>query len=536
MSRNIHSIQKLHNRNFQKFGLDMNLFVSIVSAILVLGFSIFTIVNPDGSATLFGGVKTYITTHFNWVFVLTINFIFVFTIFLGASDFGKIKLGGSKAKPEFSNFSWYSMLFSAGIGIAIFFYGIAEPIYHMQNLPEALTGKNKVIDAFKIMYLHWGFAPWAVYSLSAIALGYFAYNKKLPLSLRSIFYPIFKDKIFGLLGDVIDTLAVLSVLFGLATSLGLGAKQINSGMNYIFGISMNGTIQIVLIAIITFIATLSVVSGVSKGIKILSEANFFISGAFLFLILLIGPTGYIISTYFTSVGTYVKEFFYISLFTGVSEADMAWQGGWTIFYWAWWVSWTPFVGTFIARISKGRTIREIAFGTIFCSSLIIFFAMTILGATGVYLNEIHNNVIVKAVNANIATALFEMIANLMESSILQSILSFVGMTAVILFFVTSSDSGSLVVDNLTSGGKIDSPKTQRVFWAVMEGLIAASVLMLGGTRALTTLQSAVIATGLPFSILMLMMCYSLYVELKKEIEKHKKYQLTQLKTKLDKIA
>ncbi|QXM07113.1 BCCT family transporter [Crassaminicella indica] len=536
MNQNIRNIKKLHSRNFQRFGLDMNLFVSIASAILVLGFSIFTIVNPNGSATIFDGVKNYLTIHFNWVFVLTVNFILLFTIFLGISDFGKIKLGGSKAKPEFSNFAWYSMLFSAGIGIGIFFYGIAEPIYHMQNLPNSLTGKNPIVDAFKIMYLHWGFAPWAIYSLSAIGLGYFAYNKKLPLSLRSLFYPIFKDKIFGLLGDVIDTLAVLAVLFGLATSLGLGAQQINSGLNYIFGIPMNGTVQIVIIAIITFIATLSVVSGVSKGIKLLSEANFFISGAFLLLILLIGPTAYIFSTYLSSMGAYLTEFFHISLFTGVAEADKVWQGSWTIFYWAWWVSWTPFVGTFIARISKGRSIREIVFGTIFFSSFIIFFAMTILGATGVYLNQIHNNVIVQAVNADISTALFEMIANLIKSNLLQSIISFIGMMAVVLFFVTSSDSGSLVVDNLTSGGKIDSPKTQRVFWAVMEGFIAASVLMLGGTRALTTLQSAVIATGLPFSILMLMMCYSIYVELKKEMKKHKNYRLTQLKTELDKIA
>lgn len=535
MNTNVKLIRKLHDRNFQKFGLDMNPFVSIVSAILVLGFSFFTITQPDKSAAFFGGIKNSINTNFNWLFILTVNSVLVFTIYLAASKFGKIKLGGPKCKPEFSNFAWYSMLFSAGIGIGVFFYGIAEPIYHMQGLPEQLTGKNPIIDSFKIMFLHWGFAPWAIYSLSAIGLGYFAYNKKLPLSLRSLFYPILKDKIFGILGDLIDTLAVLAVLFGLATSLGLGAQQINSGLNYVFGIPISYSVQVILIICITFIATLSVVSGISKGIRLLSQANFYITGVFLFLILLLGPTAYIFSTYFSSLGAYITEYFNISLFTGVTDTDIAWQGGWTVFYWAWWVSWTPFVGTFIARISKGRTIKEIAVGTILVSSLIIFFAMTILGATGVYVNQLNNNVMVDAVNADLSSALFEMIRHLLNSNASRGILSFIGMIAVVLFFVTSSDSGSLVVDNLTSGGKLDSPITQRIFWAVMEGLIAASVLILGGTKALTTLQSAVVITGLPFSILMLIMCYSLSVELKTELKHHKKYQLTQLKSKLDEI-
>lgn len=536
MDSSVKLVKKLHDRNFKKLGLDMNPFVSIVSAILVLTFAFFTLTKPDASAAFFGGIKTSISTNFNWFFVLTVNIIFLFTIYLAISRFGKIRLGGVKAKPEFSNFAWYSMLFSAGIGIGVFFYGIAEPIYHLQNLPEQLKGTNPIYDAFKIMYLHWGFAPWAIYSLSAVALGYFAYNKKLPLSLRSLFYPIFKDKIFGLLGDIIDTLAVLAVLFGLATSLGLGSQQINSGLNYIFGIPMNYKVQVLLIIFITFIATLSVVSGVSKGIRILSEANFYISGAFLLLILLLGPTSYIFSTYFSSIGTYITEYFNISLFSATAKSDVAWQSGWTIFYWAWWVSWTPFVGTFIARISKGRTIREMVVGTVFVSSFIIFLAMTILGATGIYLNGVNNNVIVNAVNADLSSALFAMIHALLQSKILIGTLSFMGMIAVILFFVTSSDSGSLVVDNLTSGGKLDSPVSQRIFWAVMEGAIAASVLMLGGAKALTTLQSAVIITGLPFSLLMLVMCYSLFIELKKELKHHKKYELTKLKSKLDKIA
>ncbi|PAB59743.1 BCCT family transporter [Anaeromicrobium sediminis] len=531
---NIDLSKKLHNRNFTKYGLDMNLFVSIVSAVLVLGFIVFTIAKPNESAEVFNGIKDYINTKYNWFFVFTINFALIFTIYLSFSKFGKVKLGGPKAKPEFSNFAWYSMLFSAGIGIGIFFFGVAEPIYHMQSLPKALSGDNPITDAFKIMYLHWGFNAWAVYSIVAIALGYFAYNKNLPLSLRSLFYPILKEKIFGIWGDIVDTLAVLSVLFGLATSLGLGAQQINSGLNYIFGIPISYQVQIILIVCITFIATLSVVSGISKGVKLLSEANFYITGIFLFGILVLGPTSFILSTYSNSLGSYISDFVNISLFIGMDKADIAWQGGWTIFYWAWWIAWTPFVGMFIARISKGRTIREIGIGTIFCSSLVIFFAMTILGATAVFLNGVNDGVIVKAVNTNISTALFEMIANFVSSKALQGIISFVGMVAIILFFVTSSDSGSLVVDNLTSGGKLDSPKTQRVFWAVMEGLIAASVLVLGGTKALNTLQGAVIITGLPFGVLVLIMCYSLFISLKEEMKYYEKYELKKLKTRLNK--
>lgn len=527
-------IRKLHDRNYTKFGLDMNLFVSLVSAILVVGFIVFTLLNPEQSATFFGGVKNKINTKYNWFFIFTINFVFIFSLFLALSKYGKIKLGGADAKSEFSNFAWYSMLFSAGIGIGIFFYGVAEPIYHMQGIPNALSGSDTVIDAFKVMYLHWGFNAWAVYSLVAIALGYFAYNKGLPLSLRSIFYPLLKEKIFGFWGDVIDTLAVLSVLFGLATSLGLGAQQINAGLNYIFNVPINYNIQVILIVCITFIATLSVVSGVSKGIKILSEANFYITGIFLFGILILGPTSFIFSTYFNSLGAYLSDFANISLFTAVEQSDVAWQGGWTVFYWAWWIGWAPFVGMFIARISKGRTIREVVLATVIGSSLAIFFAMTILGATAVFLNNVNNNAITNAVNADISTALFAMIANFVKAKTLKAIISFIGMIAIVLFFVTSSDSGSLVVDNLTSGGKIDSPKTQRVFWAVMEGTIAASVLVLGGAKALTTLQSLVIIAGLPFGIVVLVMCYSLFTSMKQEFEEEELEEFNSKKFRLEK--
>ncbi|MCT4543963.1 MAG: BCCT family transporter [Vallitalea sp.] len=525
--------KKLYSKNFTKYGFDLNVFVSLVSAILVLGFIIFTISMPDQSSKIFSNINDSLNKNFNWLFVLTINLSFVFLIVTGLSKLGNIRLGGFKARPEYSNFSWYAMLFSAGIGIGIFFYGVAEPIYHM-NIPEPLRTNSK-FDNFKIMYIHWGAHAWAIYALVAIGLGYFAYNKKLPFSFRSLFYPLIKDKIYGIIGDIIDTIAVLSVLFGLSASLGLGAQQINSGLNYVFGIPVNSTIQIILIVVITFIATLSVVSGISKGIKLLSQANTIISGVFLAAILLIGPTGYILSTYFSSTGLYLKEFLNTGLYVATTPEDVAWQGSWTIFYWAWWISWTPFVGIFIARISKGRTIREIAIGTVVIPTVIITFVMTILGASGIYLNDLHEGIIAEAIDNNIATAMFEMIHYLVDSPITRNILSCVAIVAIALFFVTSSDSGSLVVDNLTSGGKEDSPKPQRIFWALMEGLIALSVLLLGGEHALKTTQSAVIITALPFSLLLIIMMYSLKKELQKSYKKYEYNKIIKLKRKMNNI-
>lgn len=525
--------KKLFEKNFVKWGFDMNLFVSIVSAILVLAFVIFTLVEPTLAAETFSNVNAFLNNKFNWLFVLTVNASVIFLVVIGISKLGRIRLGGFNAKPEFSNFSWYAMLFSAGIGIGIFFYGVAEPIHHL-SLPDQLKS-GSTFDNFKIMYLHWGAHAWALYGLVAVGLGYFSFNKGLPLSFRSLFYPIIKEKIFGFWGNVIDTFAVLAVLFGLATSLGLGARQINSGLNYVFGIEISSSIQVMLIIAITFMATLSVVSGIDKGIKFLSQANTLISTVFLLIILLIAPTGYVISTYLSSMGVYLQDFIYIGLYTGLDPASIAWQGGWTIFYWAWWISWTPFVGTFIARISRGRTIKEIAIGTVIIPTVIITFAMTILGATGIYLNETTNGAIKGAIDANIATAMFEMLKHLINSPVVEIFMYIVAIFAIVLFFVTSSDSGSLVVDNLTSGGKEDSPKTQRVFWAIMEGIIAMSVLLLGGEAALKTLQSAVVITGLPFAVLLLIMMYSLSKELKKSFKKHEFNTVVKLKRRLEKL-
>lgn len=525
--------QKLYSRNFTKFGLDLNSFVSVVTAILVIGFVVFTIVTPEVAADSFANINNFLNVNFNWLYIGTVNAVLLFSIYMGFSKFGKIRLGGYTARPDFSDIAWYSMMFSAGIGIGIFFYGVAEPIYHL-NAPDILIN-GSAFGNFKTMYLHWGFHAWGVYGLLAIGLGYFSYNIGLPFAVRSLFYPILKDKIYGILGDVIDTVATLSVLFGLATSLGLGAQQINSGLNYVFGIPYGTTTQFILIVCITFVATLSVVSGVSKGIKWLSEANVFISGLLLLGVLLIGPTVYILSTYLSSMGVYIGDLFSTGLFTGIEASDVAWQGDWTVFYWAWWISWAPFVGTFIARISKGRTIKQVIFGVLVVPTIAITFAMTILGATAIYIDTLYSGVIAKAVETNVATSMFEMYSYLTPSAVLQGALSLISVGAIMIFFVTSSDSGSLVVSSLTSGGRESPPKAQRVFWAIMEGAIAVSVLLIGGEAALVTIQSAVVILGFPFSIIFIMIMLSIGKELNESYKKYRFNRTVTLRKRLGKI-
>ncbi len=505
---------ELRDRNIKGKWYDLNPYVSFVAGLVVIAFIVCAVVLPEQTTVFFRDMQSLMVTRFNWLYTLTMNLVLIFMLFLAVSKYGNIRLGGKDCRPEFSNLSWYAMLFSAGIGIGIFFYGIAEPITHLNVPAELQTGLST--NPFRIMYLHWGIHAWSVYSMIAIALGYFAYNKKLPFSMRTILYPILKEKVFGFWGDLVDIIAIVSVLFGLAASLGLGASQLNAGLTYVFGVPLSPIAQVIIIVVVTFIATLSVASGINKGIKFLSELNIFVSIAFLVMVLLVGPTVYILSTYLSATGEYLKDFIPLGLFVATSEEGIKWQGGWTIFYWAWWISWSPFVGMFIARISKGRSLREIVFGVILIPSLVIFLAMTIMGATGIYLNELNGGAISTAVSENISTAMYSMIELLFKSRLVKAIVSVVAMSAVTIFFVTSADSGSLVVDNLASGGKVESSKVQRIFWASMLGFIAIAVLLLGGLSAFGIIQSAVIASTLPFALLLIISIYSLLKAFKKE--------------------
>ncbi|MCT4633962.1 MAG: BCCT family transporter [Firmicutes bacterium] len=508
--------KELFSRNFTKFGLDMNPVVSILSGLIVIAFSGFALTNLEYANTVFSKLKATIITNFDWLFILSSCLFIIMCLFLAFSKFGKIRLGGKDIKPEFSNFAWYSMLISAGMGIGLMFWSVGEPLYHNKYLPPIFQSGDTVTSALSTTFFHWGFHPWGIYALMSLSLAYFAFNKNLPLSMRSVFYPIFKERIFGIVGDLIDVLAVVACLFGLATSLGLGVQQINSGLEYLFNVPYNVNIQVILIISITLIATLSVVSGIDKGVKFLSELNIKIAGAFMLAVLLFGPTMFILRTFSNSLGLYLNDFINSSFFINTGEGT--WQGDWSIFYLAWWISWSPFVGMFVARISKGRTIKEFVLAVMIIPSFLSFIWLSVFGGTSIYLDQITNGAIFQAVQSNLPVAMFEMIKYMDIAQVIKTILSVLGTFLVISFFVTSSDSGSLVVDNITSGGKIDSPVPQRVFWASMEGLVAAILLLIGGEKALIALQTAVITTGLPFAILMTVMGFALIHTVRKDFK------------------
>jgi len=503
--------------NWVGYGFDLQPTVFIASAILLLLFIGGTLIFSNQAESFFNSILNGIGNTFGWFYILATNLFIIVLAMFAFSKLGTIRIGGQDAQPEFSRFAWYAMLLSAGMGIGLMFWSVAEPIYHYTD-PSPMFGvlagtPDAAQAAMGTTYFHWGVHPWAIYALVALALAFFAYNRGLPLTIRSIFYPILGDRIYGVWGNIIDILSVLATLFGLATSLGFGVQQVAAGLNFLFGTSTATWFSVMLIAIITGMATLSVVAGLDKGVKNLSTANMYLAGAFLVFLLFVGPTVYILSAFTQNLGYYIASLprlsFWVETFHGVGAEGTSWQTAWTIFYWGWWISWSPFVGMFIARVSKGRTVRDFIISVMVIPSLLSFLWMATFGGAGLWLQSTGTD-LATVVKDDVATALFVMLENFP----LTSITSVIGILLVTIFFVTSSDSGSLVVDHLTSGGKLDSPVPQRIFWAVMEGLCAA-VLLIGG--GLTALQTAAITTGLPFAVVLTIMCYSLYEGLKEEL-------------------
>jgi len=502
--------------NWTGFGFDLHPQVFFAAGGLVALFIILTVIFREQSAAFFQYLLDVIGNTFGWLYILAANFFVIVMVLIASSDYGKIRIGGPDALPEFSTFSWYAMLISAGMGIGLMFWSVAEPIFHYMTpspmfdvLPETAQSAQVGLG---LTYYHWGIHPWGIYALVGLSLAFFAYNRGLPLTIRSIFYPLLKEKIYGFWGNLIDILSVLATLFGLATSLGLGVSQVASGLNYLFGFPTSTGFAVVLIGAITLLAVISIATGLDKGVKMLSMANMYTAGIFMLFLLLAGPTVYILKAFTQNIGFYIQNLpqlsFWVETFYGVEGSN--WQNAWTIFYWGWWISWSPFVGMFIARISKGRTIREFILGVMIFPTLLSFLWMSTFGGSALWLQLSGTADIAAAVSKDVSTALFVML----ESFPFTRITSFIGIVLVTVFFVTSSDSGSLVVDHLTSGGKLDSPIPQRIFWGVMEGVCAAALLMGGGLAAL---QSASIATGLPFTIVLLIMCYSLYSGLQEEL-------------------
>ncbi len=480
----------------------------------LVAFIAWTLLFPDRAAAGFDASLSFVNDKFGWFYIAAANLFVLAAAYFAFSRFGKIRIGGPNARPEFSTGAWCAMLLSAGMGIGLMFWSVAEPISHLVEPPPvfnvapetALAGKAALATTF----FHWGLHPWAIYGLVGVALAFFAYNRGLPLTFRSVFYPLLGRRIYGAWGNVIDVLSVLATLFGLATSLGLGVGQAAAGLNYLFGWPATTSLQVGLIAGITGLATLSVVAGLHAGVKRLSQLNVYLAAALLLFVLVAGPTLFILSTFSQSLGYYVQVLPELAWWTE-AFTDTDWQGGWTIFYWGWWISWSPFVGMFIARISKGRSVREMIVGVVAVPSLLSFLWMSVFGGTALNLQLGGVKDLAGAVENDMATAMFAML----ESFPLSGAASLLGVLLVVSFFVTSSDSGSLVVDYLTAGGKLDAPRAQRVFWAVMEGVVAA-VLLLGG--GLSALQTASVATGLPFALVLLVMCFSVRRAFRQELD------------------
>ncbi|MCE8025401.1 BCCT family transporter [Halomonas sp. MCCC 1A11058] len=507
-------------------GFDIHNRVFAVSALASVVFIILTLLFPERAGAIFQTIVGFATGTLDWYFMLVVDFFILFCIALVLLPYGSVRLGGPDARPDYGYLSWFAMLFSAGIGIGLLFFGVLEPVYHANiSLPLGIAspfGADGELDPAAIAeatalglagtYLHWGIHGWAVYVVMALALAIFTYNKGLPFSIRSAFFPILGERVWGWWGHVIDILAVFSTLFGLATSLGLGAQQANAGMNFVFGLEVSATAQVIIILLVTAVALVSVWRGLEGGVKKLSEFNMAMAVLFFFFVLLAGPTLVALSGFWTGLATYVTEF--VPLSAPFGREDDAYRQDWTIFYWAWWVSWAPFVGMFIARVSRGRTVREFVICVLLIPSLFIFIWMGVFGS--VALDQLYAAPETSLVKEYVIDSyrpelsLFGMLNELP----LTALMSTVGIVLALIFFVTSSDSGSLVIDTITAGGKIDAPRPQRMFWAVVEGLVAI-VLLLGG--GLAALQAGVTATAIPFSIVMLLMCYTIIKALNGEL-------------------
>lgn len=484
--------------------------VFLTSAILILAFIIFGAFFNELASEVFGQAKAFVSMRFGWFFIMVVNLTLVMSIYLIFSRYGDIRLGHQNEDPEYNLVSWIGMLFSAGIGIGLLYWGTAEPLYHFMAPP---LGEPETIAAAKqamnISFLHYGLHVWAIYGMVALSLAYFHYRRGLPLAIRSTLYPLIGKKIYGPMGHTVDILAVFGTMFGVVTTLGLGVLQINSGLDSLFGIPNNITVQIILIVIITMLAGLSLLMGLDKGIKRLSDINIFFTIVLLSFVIILGPTQFIFNSFFENIGNYLHQVIPLGLWTESYEGEANWQSSWTVFYWAWWISWSPFVGVFVARISRGRTIREFILGVLLIPITILFLWFTAFGGSAVHMElmaaadpSIASPGLVEAVRADTGSAIFK----LMESYPLTAALNGLIVVMIVLWFVTSSDSASFVIDMLTSGGDSNPPKIQRLFWAGTEGVIAAVLLAAGGLGAL---QAASIVSGFPFAVVIVIMMYSL---------------------------
>jgi choline/glycine/proline betaine transport protein len=493
------TIKNLDNKIWK---YDIQPWVFFGGAGLILVGVFFTIIAGSAAERLFAFIKNWISDYAGWFMVLTMNVVLATCIGILASPLGKLRIGGPDAEPEFSYPSWFAMLFSAGMGIGLLFYGVAEPMFHYVANPLSEPGTNESARvAMQLTFLHWGLHPWGIYALIGLGLAFFGFTEGLPLSIRNVFYPVLKERIYGGLGNMIDILATISCLYGVATSLAIGVQQVNAGLAHLFNIPQNPFVQVLLIAGITGLATWSVVRGLEGGIKLLSNVNITLAFLLMLFVFILGPTLFILNGLVENTGNYIQNFFNLGFWNETYTDAGNWQNGWTIFYWAWWIAWCPFVGMFIARVSYGRSLREYLTCVLLVPTIVTFIWLTVFGNSAIFIERHMSGGMAKAVQENIPVSLFVFL----ESFPLSGLTSVLAMVVVVFFFVTSSDSGSMVIDIITAGGNPDPPKPQRLFWAILEGVVAA-VLLLGG--GMVALQTAAISTGLPFAVVMFLMCFA----------------------------
>lgn len=507
---------KVGQDNVQFLGLDVHNPVFGISAFIIFAFVIGSIAFPSDAKEMLVSARGWSIDHFDWFFMIAGNIFVLFCLALIFLPVGKIRLGGTQAKTDHSTIAWFSMLFAAGMGIGLMFFSVAEPVayytgwYGTPMNVEARTPAAADLAMGATMF-HWGLHPWAIYAVVALALAFFAYNKGLPLTIRSAFYPLFGERVWGVSGHIVDILAVIATIFGLATSLGFGAQQATSGLHFLFNVPNTLMTQIIVIAAVTSVAIMSVARGLDGGVKLLSNINMIIAAVLAIFIVVVGQTGAIMSAIGSFFLGYVENI--IPLSNWVGREDQTFYHGWTVFYWAWWISWSPFVGMFIARVSRGRTVREFVIAVLLVPTLVSMVWMAIFGGSAI--DQVERGVGELAGGiGEVSLAMFQMF----ELMPLTSLISFIGIVLVLVFFVTSSDSGSLVIDGITAGGKTDAPMSQRIFWAVLEGIIAVALLVGGGSEALSAIQSAAITIGLPFTLLLLVMCISLAKGLKSDLQ------------------
>ncbi len=487
-----------------------NVFLGTV--IIIALFLAVVVIAPSSFELLTQHLKQWITDSFSWFYVLSVAFFLILLIYIACSSIGRIKLGPDHSQPEYGNGSWFAMLFTAGMGIGLMFFGVAEPVMHYVNPP---SGDAQTIDAaqqaLRVTFFHWGLHAWAIYAVVGLALAYFAYRHNLPLKTRSALYPLIGKKIYGPWGDSIDIFATIGTVFGVATSLGFGVTQINSGLHYLLGIEQSTHIQVLLIIFVSILASLSVFLGLDKGVKRLSELNLVLALILLVFVFIAGPSIYLLQTTIQNTGQYISNLFTMT-FNLYAYQPNGWIGGWTILYWAWWISWSPFVGMFIARVSRGRTIREFIVGVLLIPTGFTIIWMGFLGNAALFsIIQEHQTTLIQAVQQDSSVALFEFLGHLPWSGVMNVIATIL----VILFFVTSADSGALVTDYLTA--KTDnSPTWQRLFWTVLMAVLAIILLLAGGLAAL---QSSIIMSALPFTVVMLLMSWGLIKALHLDVTK-----------------